>query len=234
MPAENGRFKFVGSRHWQANATQAEGFHTAQGKGVRTNPRKQQLAMKKLGYLRISTYEQRPDRQINGLHGLCDELYTETLSAVSPHRPVYDSVIARLEPGDMLVVWDLDRAFRSVVDALTESEKLKARGIEFHIANMHVDTSTPGGMFIYTILSALAEFERNMLIQRTKEGMEAARQRGVKLGRPRKLSDAQVAEAKHQIAQGLSTPSELAKHYAVSRWTVERAVARELPLNAKA
>ena len=180
--------------------------------------------MKKLGYLRISTYEQRPDRQIDGLRDICDELHIETLSAVSSHRPVFDEVIASLAKGDMLVVWDLDRAFRSVVDALSVAEKLKEKGIEFQIANMQIDTSTPGGVFIYTIMSALAEFERHMLIQRTKEGMEAARQRGVRLGRPPKLTPEQIADAKYHISNRLSTIDELAEKNNVSKWTIERAL----------
>lgn len=122
----------------------------------------------------------------------------------------------------MLVVLDLDRAFRSVIDALTESEKLKEKGIEFQIANMQIDTSTPGGVFIYTIMSALAEFERNMLIQRTKEGMESARQRGVTLGRPRKMTKAQAIEARNLIECEKSTAAELAISYGVSSWTLAR------------
>jgi len=157
---------------------------------------------------------------------LCDELHIETLSAVCAHRPIYEDVVSKLTSGDMLVVWDLDRAFRSVVDALTEAKKLKDRGIEFQVANMHIDTSTPGGVFIYTIMSALAEFERNMLIQRTKEGMEAARQRGVRLGRPPKLSPDQIADAKHRLKFDLATLQVLADEFGVSRWTIERAVAK--------
>ena len=75
-------------------------------------------------------------------------------------------------------VWDLDRAFRSVVDALTEAEKLRQRGIHFRIASLHIDTSTPAGIFVYTMMSALAEFERRTLSQRTREGLAAARKRG--------------------------------------------------------
>ena len=68
--------------------------------------------MRRLGYLRVSTQEQRPDRQIDGLEAICDELHVECASAVSPKRPVYDAIVAMLEPGDTLVVWDLDRAFQ--------------------------------------------------------------------------------------------------------------------------
>lgn len=112
--------------------------------GVRTYD-KLLIIMRKIAYLRVSTAEQRPDRQIDGLKGLCDELHIETISAVSRRRPVYEVVLARLNSGDMLVVWDLDRAFRSVVDALTEVERLRARGVDLYIANLSIDTSTPTG-----------------------------------------------------------------------------------------
>jgi DNA invertase Pin-like site-specific DNA recombinase len=106
--------------------------------------------MKKFAYLRISTSEQRPDRQIDGLKGFCDELHIETLSACHKNRPVYEQVVKSLEAGDMLVVGDLDRALRSVVDALTEAERLRLRGVHFKIANLNIDTTTPAGIFVYT------------------------------------------------------------------------------------
>ena len=124
--------------------------------------------MVKIGYLRVSTQEQRPDRQIDGLQSRCDRLYIETLSAVSPSRPVFEGVIAGLQPGDTLVVWDLDRAFRSVVDAVTQADRLRTKGVEFEIANLQIDTGTPAGMLIYTVMSAFAEFERRTIIQRTQ------------------------------------------------------------------
>ena len=106
--------------------------------------------MKKIGYLRVSTHEQKPDRQIEGLQPLCDELHIETLSAVARSRPVYDEVISRLGRGDMLIVWALDRAYRSAKDALNELDALRARGVYFQIANFNLDTTTPHGRFIYT------------------------------------------------------------------------------------
>jgi DNA invertase Pin-like site-specific DNA recombinase len=181
--------------------------------------------MRTIGYLRVSTAEQRPDRQIDGLRMICDELHIETLSAVCPHRPVYERVIKSLNQGDMLVVWDLDRAFRSVIDALAEAEKLRARGIHFRIASLSIDTSTPAGIFVYTMMSALAEFERRTLSQRTKEGLAAARQRGARLGRPRKLTDSQVQEARDCIAGG-ETISSVAGRFSVAPWTLSRALNR--------
>lgn len=187
--------------------------------------------MKKIAYVRVSTPDQRHDRQINGLKALCDELHVETLSATASKRPVYDKVLKTLQTGDMLVVWDLDRAFRSVVDALTEAEKLRHRGVHFQIANLHIDTSTPAGIFVYTMLSALAEFERRTLSQRTKEGLAAARKRGARIGRPPIMSRRDVCKAKRLIEEDGLTPSGAARAMGVHRWTLIRSLKRaETPL----
>jgi DNA invertase Pin-like site-specific DNA recombinase len=183
--------------------------------------------MTKIGYLRVSTQEQRPDRQIEGLQNRCDQLYMETLSAVSPHRPVYETVISRLEPGDTLVVWDLDRAFRSVLDAVTQAERFRQKGVEFEIANLQIDTATPAGMLVYTIMSAFAEFERRLLVQRTKEGLAAARRRGTRLGRPPKMDDAQLDEARLRLLGEDCTTASVAKEFGVSPWTLTRSLRRQ-------
>jgi DNA invertase Pin-like site-specific DNA recombinase len=182
--------------------------------------------MKKIAYVRISTPEQRHDRQIDGLRDLCDELEIETLSACSAKRPVYEGVIARLEPGDMLVVWALDRAYRNTKDALNELDALRDRGIHFQIANLNLDTSTPAGIFIYTILSALAEFERRNLSLRTKEGMDAARKRGVRIGRPPTLNERQLREARSKIENQRKSISIVAQEMGVPRWTLTRSLRR--------
>ena len=179
--------------------------------------------MKKHGYLRISTYEQRPDRQIDGLSAICDELHIEILSAVSARRPIFDEVLSDLNEGDMLAVWDLDRAFRSTIDAILTADALRERGIEFQIVTLNVDTSTPAGELLYTVMAAAAQFERRNLSKRTKEGMEAARKRGVRLGRPPKLSPDQVAEIKKRTKSDDCDIAILASEFGVSKWTVERA-----------
>lgn len=183
--------------------------------------------MRKVAYARGSTPDQRHDRQILGLRDLCDEMHVETLSACNAKRPVNEEVLRRLELGDMLVVWDLDRAFRSVVDALTEAEKLRARGVHFQIATLSIDTTTPAGIFVYTMLSALAEFERRTLSQRTREGMQAARQRGRRIGRPPRLSARQMRDARRRIEEEGQSRSEVAREMGVPRWTLSRSLRRE-------
>lgn len=184
------------------------------------------IYMKKIAYARVSTPEQRHDRQIEGLRAFCDELHIETISACSAKRPVYDRVLKKLKPGDMLVVWDLDRAFRSVIDALTEAEKLRQRGVHFQIANLNIDTSTPAGIFVYTMLSALAEFERRTLSQRTREGLAAARKRGAKIGRPPVLNETQLREARTRIDLHGKSISDVAGELKVPRWTLTRSLRR--------
>lgn len=183
---------------------------------------------KRLGYLRVSTHEQRPDRQIDALKEQCDQLHVEKISAVSRRRPVYEALVSKLKPGDTLVVLDLDRAFRSAKDALTQMDDLRARGIEFHIANLALDTKTPVGKFVYTVLSAFAEMERNMLSQRTREGLAAARRRGKRLGRPPKLSLQQIGEARGRFEAHERTMQQLALDYGVSRITLSRAFKHEV------
>lgn len=180
--------------------------------------------MKTIAYIRVSTNEQSPDRQINGLSGHCDELHIETVSAISKSRPVYDRVMKRLRPGDVFAIWDLDRAYRSTRDALNELDKLRSRDISIHIANLCIDTATPQGMLMYTIVSALAEFERGFLSQRTKEGMEAARQKGSRIGRPPKMSDHQVAMARQLLDRGKASKVELANRFGVHVWTLTRRI----------
>jgi DNA invertase Pin-like site-specific DNA recombinase len=180
----------------------------------------------KVGYLRVSTEEQKPDRQLDGLKGLCDEVHLEKLSAVSKKRPVFKTVINKLKAGDTLVVWDLDRAFRSTVDALLEVEKLRKRGIEFQIVTLNVDTATPDGELIYTVMAAFAQFERKNLIKRTKEGMAAAKRRGKHIGRPYKLSFAQVTFAHTEILSGRETFTGMALKLSCSRDTLTKSFKR--------
>ena len=180
----------------------------------------------KIGYLRVSTEEQKPDRQIDALEPLCDRLYVEKLSAIAKKRPVFEEVIKQLKPGDTLVVWDLDRAFRSTVDAILQAESLRERGIGFQIVTLNVDTAEPAGEFFYTIMAAYAQFERRNLSKRTKEGLKAARKRGKRLGRPPKMTKAQILAAKQKLANKEISVEELAALNGVHPWTLTRSIRR--------
>lgn len=181
--------------------------------------------MRRIAYLRVSTADQRPDRQILGLKGMADELHIERLSAVARVRPVYERVKERLQSGDMLVVWAIDRAFRSAKDAINELDALRSRGIRFQIAALQLDTSTPHGRHQYTVMSANAELERELLIERTREGIAAARARGVRIGRPPKLTDRQLFEA-HCRLLAEETTAKIAADLGVWPWTLTRALRR--------
>jgi DNA invertase Pin-like site-specific DNA recombinase len=182
--------------------------------------------MRKIGYMRVSTREQSLDRQTDALASICDELHVERLSAVSAKRPVYARVMRGLKAGDTLIILDLDRAYRSVVDAITEMEKLKARGVFLRILNLHLDTSTPSGLLVYTIVAACAAFERQMLSQRTREGLAAARERGRVLGRPRKLNARQLAQARRRLRNADETLTSIARDYGVAPFTLARSLRR--------
>lgn len=180
----------------------------------------------KIGYLRVSTEEQCIDRQIDALAPICDELCVERLSAAARHRPVYEDVVSRLNAGDALVILDLDRAFRSAKDALTELDQLTERGVTIRIEGLQIDTGTPHGKLLYTFISGLAEFERHLLSERTKQGLEAARRRGKRLGRPPKMSARQLKEARRRLGRNAVTVAQVAASYGVHPWTLTRSLRR--------
>ena len=186
-----------------------------------------QATGRKIGYLRVSTAEQRTDRQAFGLKGLCDELHVEYVSAVAGHRPVFESVMAKLSWGDTLMVWDLDRAFRSTIDALVTAETLRKRGVHLRIAKMNIDTGTEEGELFYTMIAAFARFERRMLARRTREGLAAARRNGTRLGRPPALDAETVTEAYVGYYRKGYPCRYIAFLLGVSRITLERAFHRE-------
>ena len=182
----------------------------------------------KIGYLRVSTEEQRPDRQIDALEPICDELHTERLSACAKRRPIYENVTASLKAGQSFVIWDLDRGYRSTKEALNEFDRLRERGIEIEIASLNLDTTTPHGKLIFTVISALAEFERHQLSERTKQGMEAARKRGKRIGRPLKLSKDDVRWARNEIQIMGSSKALVARALDVDVSTIARALKPQL------
>lgn len=181
---------------------------------------------RRVGYLRCSRNDQNEDRQIDGLLPHCDEMHVEFVSAASRSRPVFDRIVTGLRAGDTLVVWDIDRAFRSSFDALDVERSLRARGVTFQIVKVAMDTATAEGEFVFTMLSALAQFERRLLSRRTKEGLAAARRRGVRLGRPPKMTSAQICEARRRIIDNREPLSKVAADYGVTPWTLSRSLKR--------
>jgi len=185
--------------------------------------------MKRIGYIRTSTGNQLIDRQIIALRDVCDTVYIEEgVSAVKAQRPVYEQAIAVLQPGDMLVVSSLDRAFRSVLDALSELDKLHRRAVQFQSLTQDFDTATPEGKLLYVIAAALAEWERQTISRRTKEGLAAAKKRGKTLGRPNKLDETEILKAIETLnSNPRATITGLAREMEVCTRTVTRALQRE-------
>lgn len=176
----------------------------------------------KIGYIRISTVQQKEDRQLDALRGECDRLVVETASA-GKQRPKFVALLDELTEGDVLVVWDLDRAFRSLSDAVLTAERLKAAGVGFKVANNPaIDTTTPEGELVFGIFAALAQYERRLINRRTSEGRRAAQARGVKLGRKPKLSAEQLDLARRLIDRGDQTVASMARTLGVHRSTLGR------------
>lgn len=176
--------------------------------------------------MRVSTKKQRHDRQVHALRRYCDRLFIETASAADLDRPVYEKVIRLLGVGDELVVLDIDRAYRNTRDALNEFHVLSTRGVRVRVLNFPIDLSTDEGYYSFVMENARAELERRKISRRTKEGLAAARLKGKLIGRPRKLTTAQVAHARRRIQSRETTVTALAEEYAVGRWTLSRALKR--------
>lgn len=125
------------------------------------------------------------------------------------------------------MIWKLDRAFRSTVEAILKLEELRKRGITLKIITTSIDTSTPEGRHFYRELSSWAEFERDMISQRTKEGMAAARRRGKHVGRPPKLTADQIQTARKMLKDPAQSYGSVAELFGVHRSTLHRSVHRE-------
>ena len=154
-----------------------------------------------IGYARVSRVEMKEGRQTDRLNDVCQRVYVEKISGAGKARPVFEKVLKSLESGDTLVVLDLDRAFRSTLDALNTLEALRARGVNLRILSMNLDFSSEFGEAIFGILAVLAQFERKMIVRRTRQGLEAARKQGKRIGRPRALSARQAREVRLAVSE---------------------------------
>src|SRR5919206_4316257 len=143
-----------------------------------------------IGYARVSTGEQTLDLQLDALAKAgCGKVYRETASGAKAERPVLEEVLGYLRPGDTLVVWRLDRLGRSLQHLIDVVAALAERGIGFKSLTEQIDTTTPGGKLIFHVFGALAEFERDLIRERTQAGLAAARARGRNGGRPALLDE---------------------------------------------
>ncbi|MFB9757188.1 recombinase family protein [Ectobacillus funiculus] len=151
----------------------------------------------KYGYARVSTVNQDLESQLQTLENEnCDKIYSEKFTGTKTERPVFTELLEMLKEGDTLVVTKLDRFARTTEHGIRTVKELFERGVKVHILNMGLVENTPTGRLIFNILSAFAEFERDMIVERTQEGKAIAKQRGdFKEGRPNKFSKKQIEHA---------------------------------------
>lgn len=179
----------------------------------------------KYGYARISTDDQSLDLQRDALtRAGCVELFEDRVTGAAVRRPGLDAALARLGPGDVLVVWKLDRLGRSLPHLIETVRQLGERGAGFASLSENIDTTTPGGKLVFHIMGALAEFERSLIVERVTAGIDAAKRRGKHVGRPRKLTPDQIAHARAVIEAGVQTPAAMASLLNVDKSTLWRAM----------
>ncbi|CAA0260207.1 recombinase family protein [Klebsiella pneumoniae] len=156
-----------------------------------------------IGYARVSTGDQNLDLQKNALaRAECEQIFEDTASGNNARRPGLRRAIRRLKPGDSLVVWKLDRLGRSVRDLITLVSELQDRGIHFRSLTDSIDTSTPAGRFFFHVMSALAEMERELIVERTRAGLAAAREQGRVGGRRRVMTTEVVERCRRMLGTG--------------------------------
>jgi len=183
-----------------------------------------------VGYARSSTEDQHPDEvQVPRLvEAGCVKVFTDKgVSGSKASRPEWDKALAYLREGDVLVSVKLDRWGRSVQHLLAVAAELESRGVGLRCLDQPIDTTTPVGKLVFTILAAVAEFERALIIERTMAGLIAARARGQMGGRSKSYTDQQCRVARQLRDQGEMTAREIADLLGVSRATYFRMVAEE-------
>ncbi|MGH1337221.1 MAG: recombinase family protein [Aureispira sp.] len=180
----------------------------------------------KIGYARVSTKEQSLNLQKDALEKVgCETIFSEHISGAKSDRLQLQEMIKHLRKGDVVVVWKLDRLGRSLRDLVNLISKFQDAGVEFQSLQDNIDTTTPAGKLAFHMFAALAEFERDIISSRTKAGLEAARARGRKGGRPKGLS--KKAQDKARLAESLykekeRSIAEICNHLHISKPTLYR------------
>ena len=174
----------------------------------------------KIGYARVSTNEQDTQLQIDALNAIgCDRIYQEKQSGAKKDRPELQQCLKSLREDDVLIVWKLDRLGRSLQHLIDVVSDLEDRKIGFQSLTENIDTTSPTGKLIFHIFGSLAEFERGLIRERVKAGLEAAKKRGKKFGRPDALDD-KAKEMALAMFNGGALKIDIARHFNVTRQTV--------------
>lgn len=175
-----------------------------------------------IGYARVSTQDQSLDLQTEALtRAGCEKIYEDKISGVRVERPGLTRALEMLREGDTLVVWKLDRLGRSVKQLVDMVGELHKQGIQFKSLTDAIDTGTPAGRFFFHVMASLAEMERELIIERTRAGLDAAKQLGRKGGRKPKMTSSKIESAKKLLASGIP-PRDVAKDLGVSVPTLYR------------
>jgi DNA invertase Pin-like site-specific DNA recombinase len=180
---------------------------------------------KLVGYARVSSDDQTTALQRDALTAAgCAYIFEDSASGARTDRPALNEAIASLNPGDTLVVWKLDRLGRSLTHLVAVADQLRERDVYFRSVTEAIDTSTASGRLLYAVLGAVAQFERDVIVERTRAGMKAAKKRGVHVGRRVSLKPSQVEEARKMMERehDPKTGSEVARLFGVGRATLYR------------
>ena len=183
-----------------------------------------------IGYARVSTQDQNLELQREVLAKVgCRKLFEDKISGTRAERPGLAKALEMLREGDTLVVWKLDRLGRSVKQLVDLVSELHKRAVQFKSLTDAIDTGTPSGRFFFHVMASLAEMERELTVERTRAGLEVARQLGRTGGRRRKMTDSKIESAKKLLASGVP-PKDVAKNLGVSIPTLYR----HIPASASA
>ncbi len=176
-----------------------------------------------IGYARVSTDDQNLDLQRAALRDAgCERIYEDTVGGSRAERPGLKQAMEILRRSDTLVVWRLDRLARSLKHLIELSERIDAAGVGLRSVQESIDTTTSSGRLFFHLMGALGEFERNLIRERTRAGLEAARKRGKVGGRPRALSDGDLKAARALLASDDMSVEEVARRVGVSPATLYR------------
>ena len=177
----------------------------------------------KIGYARISTVEQNLNLQMDALAAAgCEKIFEDTASGAKDERKGLIDAIEYARRGDTIVVWKLDRLGRSLKHLIETVNRLHEKGIGFSSVQENIDTTTPGGKLIFHVFGALAEFERELIRERTQAGLKAARARGRRGGRPNKLTPTQIEMAKTLMKDPKVTIDSICQTLKISKPTLYR------------
>lgn len=180
-----------------------------------------------IGYARVSTEDQEASLQIDALRAAgCERVFVDKASGARSSRPALDDALRFLRPGDILVVWKLDRLGRTMRHLVELINGLSNGDVGFKSLTEAMDTSTPAGQLLFHVMAALAQFELDLIRERTRAGLRAARARGKITGRPRVTTDDHVLRAQRMIAQGLSV-QEVARIFRIGKSTLYAALAEQ-------